>query len=118
MCVPSTSREKEVREAQPRYLHQALFENEVRGSAISFYYRHGKRFLVQFYQGRSWRLVQDHDNGKWECLRRTAMKLALWPFTILLGIWDALSHVAYEEPLDYRAAPSGVFTTALGDERM
>lgn len=63
-------------------------------------------------------VVQDHDNGKWECFRRTAVKVALWPFTILLGIWDALSHLVYEEPVDYRAAPPGMSIALLGDKRM
>lgn len=62
--------------------------------------------------------MQDHGDGKWDCLRRTAVKVALWPFTILLGVWDALSHIVYEEPLDYRAAPSGAFNTVLDGERM
>ncbi|BDA45290.1 probable lipase at C-terminar half [Coccomyxa sp. Obi] len=87
MCGPSTSREKVDTETQPHYLHQALLEDA------------------------------DHGHGKWECLRRTAVKVALWPFTIILGIWDALSHIVYEEPLDYRAAPSGAFTAVLEEFR-
>ena len=51
--------------------------------------------------------MQGLDNDKWECLRLTVVKMVLWPVSILLGLWDALSYIVYEEPSDYRAAPPG-----------
>lgn len=57
--------------------------------------------------------VQENDDDKWDCLRHTAVRVAFWPLSIVLGMWDALSHIVYEEPLDYRAAPPGTFRPSL-----